>query len=248
MLQAYKALKIFTGKEWLFNHAVLVKDNLIQEIVSADNIPVGASIIDYGDNLLAPCFIDIQIYGANGSLLSVDPTVASLQKTFDYCKAGGAHYFQPTVATNSYDVFYKCIDAVRDYWEAGGGGVIGLHIEGPWINKAKKGAHIEEFIHAPTIDQAKSLLEYGKSVITMITLAPEICSHEVIELIKSYNIIVSAGHSNATFAQATEAFNNGITAATHLYNAMSPLQHRAPGMVGAIMQHSKVHCSLVADG
>lgn len=152
------------------------------------------------------------------------------------------------MATNTYEIFYKCIDAVKDYWSKGGKGVIGLHAEGPWINKAKKGAHIEEYIHAPTLHQAKSLLEYGKNVISMITLAPEVCSTEVIELIQLYGVIISAGHSNATFAEANDGFSKGIHTATHLYNAMSPLQHRAPGMAGAIMNHSNVMSSIVPDG
>jgi N-acetylglucosamine-6-phosphate deacetylase len=92
------------------------------------------------------------------------------------------------------------------------------------------------------------LLEYGKNVITMITIAPEVCSREVIDLIQSYGVIISAGHSNATFEEANEGFSKGISAATHLYNAMSPLQHRAPGMVGAVMNHSNIMSSIVPDG
>lgn len=248
MLLAYKAPKIFTGEEWLTRCAVVVKNGLVESIVNDENIPAGATVIPYTNGFLAPCFIDIQIYGAFESLLAVEPTAASLQKLYNYCKAGGAPYFQPTVATNSYDIFYKCIDAIKDYWQKDGKGVIGLHIEGPWISKAKKGAHIDEFIHSPTIKQAETLLEYGKGVITMITLAPEVCSTEVIELVQLYGVIISAGHSNASFEQANEAFSKGIEAATHLYNAMSPLQHRAPGLVGATMHHSTVRSSIVADG
>lgn len=248
MLYAHIADRIFTGEEWLANRAIIVENGIIQRVVPQEEVPPSAIISIYADGFIAPCFIDIQIYGAYGSLLAVDPTAASLKKLYDYCKAGGAPYFQPTVATNSYDVFYKCIDAIKAYRNIGGKGVIGLHIEGPWINKAKKGAHAEEFIHSPTTDEAKTLLEYGKGIISMITLAPEICSTEVIELIQSYDVIVSAGHSNATFDEANEGFSKGIDAATHLYNAMSPLQHRAPGIVGAVMQHEKVRSSIVADG
>jgi N-acetylglucosamine-6-phosphate deacetylase len=176
MIQAHLADKVFTGEEWILNHAIITEDDTIQEIVPKESIPSGANIINYTSGFLAPCFIDIQIYGAHGALLSVHPTTETLEKIFDYCKSGGASYFQPTVATNTYEVFYKCIDAVKDYWSNGGKGVIGLHVEGPWINKAKRGAHIEEYIHSPTIEQAKALLEYGKGVITMITIAPEVCS------------------------------------------------------------------------
>ncbi len=248
MIHAHSAEKIFTGEEWISNHAIIAENDTIQDIVPKESIPSGVNIISYPNSFLAPCFLDIQIYGAHGSLLSAYPTSETLEKMLDYCKSGGANYFQPTVATNTYEVFYKCIDAVKDFWDKGGKGVIGLHVEGPWINKAKRGAHIEKYIHSPTIKQARALLEYGKDVITMITIAPEVCSTEVIDLINSYGVIISAGHSNATFKEANAGFSKGIPAATHLYNAMSPLQHRAPGIVGAVMNHSNVLSSIVPDG
>lgn len=248
MISAYIADRIFTGEEWLLKSAVLVEDGIIQSVVSKEGIPANVVINDYKDNILAPCFMDLQIYGAYGLLFGVNTSAKHLHAIYRYCKAGGAAYFQPTVATNSYAAIYECVDAVRDYWSEGGKGVIGLHVEGPWINKEKRGAHVEEFIHSPTVEQAKELLEYGKGVITMITLAPEVCSPEVINLITSYGVIVSAGHSNATSPQAINFFNAGINVATHLFNAMSPLQHRAPGLVGAIMDHSSVRASIVADG
>ena len=248
MIHAYEATRIFTGEEWLLNHCILAKNGIVQDIVPVEEIPSEAILTSYISGFLAPAFIDIQIYGAKGSLLAVDPSAGSLQKMYEYCKAGGAPSFQPTVATNSYDIFYKCIDAVKDYRHKGGKGVIGLHIEGPWINKSKKGAHINEFIHSPTLEQARALLEYGKGIVTMITLAPEVCSTDVIDLIQSYGVIISAGHSNATFEEANAGFAKGINVATHLYNAMSPLQHRAPGIVGAVMHHDLVMSSIVADG
>jgi len=247
-LIAYIADKIFTGENWLTDQVVLAENGMIVSIIPESDIPSKATIKKYKNSFLAPAFIDLQIYGAYGNLLAVKPSTETLDKIYNYCKAGGANHYLPTVATNTYEVFYNCIDAVKKYWKQGKKGVLGLHIEGPWISKAKRGAHIEEFIHSPTLQQAKELLEYGKGVIKMITLAPEVCSDEVVELIKSYGVIVSAGHSNATFEQATKAFDKGISAATHLYNAMSPLQHREPGMVGAVMQHDKVMCSIIPDG
>lgn len=242
--QVYTAEKIFTGSEWLVDKAVLVADGKITDIV--DNSGAYASAPMYP--ILAPAFIDIQIYGAYGRLLSVYPEAASLDLLRDYCEAGGASHFQPTVATNSYEVFYQCVDAVRAYWNKGGKGCLGLHVEGPWIHPSKKGAHLESFIHSPSVEEARALLEYGKGVITMITLAPEVCSREVIELIRSYGVVISAGHTNATYTEATRAFDEGITTATHLYNAMSAFQHRAPGMVGAIFDHQTAMCSIVPDG
>lgn len=243
--QVYKAGKLFTGTEWLEDQAVLVADGKITELLPAKEVSL-TPVATY--EVIAPAFMDIQIYGAYGKLLSVYPEVDSLHKLYKYCSEGGASHFQPTVATNRYDVFYRAIDAVKAYWKEGGKGCIGLHVEGPWINKIKKGAHLEAFIHSPSLAEAKKLLEYGKDVITMITLAPEVCSKEVINLIRSYGVVISAGHSNATYDEAMEAFDSGIHAATHFYNAMSPLQHRAPGMVGAIFNHPKVMTSIVPDG
>ncbi len=123
-----------------------------------------------------------------------------------------------------------------------------MHIEGPWIHSSKRGAHIESLIHSPKKEEVLQLLEYGKGVIKMITLAPEVCDSAIIHLIKSYGIVISAGHSNATYEQAINSFNNGITTVTHLYNAMSGLQHREPGMVGAAFNHREVMASIIPDG
>lgn len=239
--QLYTAERIFTGSEWLTGKAIVVIDGIVTSIEDA---PAGAA----GEGILAPAFIDIQIYGAYGKLFSVYPEPSSLHLLRNYCVEGGATHFQPTVATNATEVFFRCIDAVRAYWAEGGEGCIGLHVEGPWIHPSKKGAHIESFIHSPSVQEVRELLEYGKGVITMITLAPEVCSREVIELIRSYGVVISAGHSNATYEEATKAFDEGITTATHLYNAMSALQHRAPGMVGAVLDHASARSSIVPDG
>src|SRR3954463_1381987 len=166
MLHAHEAISIFNGEDWLINSAVLEENGTIKGIVSNNDIPSSAIVTTYTSGFLAPAFIDLQIYGAYGSLLAVDPTPASLKKLCEYCKSGGAPYFQPTVATNSYDVFFQCIDAVREYRNSGGKGVIGLHIEGPWISKVKKGAHVEQFIHSPSFEQAHLLLEQGKGTIS----------------------------------------------------------------------------------
>jgi N-acetylglucosamine-6-phosphate deacetylase len=198
--------------------------------------------------MLVPAFIDLQIYGAGEKLFAVYPEKDSLLRLKKYCNDGGAAWCMPTAASNTYDVFYKCIDAIKDYWQQGEEGILGLHIEGPWINPVKRGAHIESLIHSPSLKQAKQLFEYGKGVIKIITLAPEVCSKEVIALARSYNIIISAGHSNAAYAEAKDAFSNGITTVTHLYNAMSPLQHRAPGLVGAAMDDEKIMASIIPDG
>lgn len=244
---ALAAGKVFDGDTWVFEKVVLVSEGKIEALVPASEIPSQYTIKKFA-GFLAPAFIDVQIYGAFKKLLAVYPEPESLRLLNEYCTAGGAPVHLPTVATNAVGVFKKCIDAVRQYWAEGGQGVHGLHLEGPWINSEKRGAHIPAFIHAPGLDEVQELLEYGSGVIKMITLAPEVCSQDVIRFIQQQNIIISAGHSNATYEQATQAFNNGIPTATHLYNAMSPLQHRAPGLVGALFNHPEARCSIIPDG
>ncbi|HYM94658.1 MAG TPA: N-acetylglucosamine-6-phosphate deacetylase, partial [Chitinophagaceae bacterium] len=244
----YLSDRIFTGDGWLNDHAVVIENGVIDSVISPSSLSRGKNIEHFPGCILVPAFIDLQIYGAYGKLLAVYPEADSLFKLKEYCYKGGAAFFLPTVATNTREVFYKCIDAVRDYWSKGGDGVLGLHIEGPWISNKKRGAHVETLIHSPSIKEAEELLNYGADVVKMITLAPEVCSKEIIELILSRNIIISAGHSNATYAEAIHGFENGITAVTHLYNAMSPLQHREPGLVGAIFNHNSVMASIIPDG
>jgi len=244
----YTADHIFTGENWLHNHAVIVEGNSIKEVIPVSSLSSSHRVEQFDGCFIAPAFIDLQIYGAYGKLLAVYPEADSLYKLNEYCEKGGAAFCLPTVATNTKEVFYKCIDAVKNYWDNDGERILGLHLEGPWINPTKRGAHIESLIHSPTIKEAEELLNYGKGVIRMITLAPEVCSKEVIELILSHNIVISAGHSNATYSEAKAGFANGIKAVTHLYNAMSPMLHRQPGLVGAAMDDSKIMASIIPDG
>ena len=247
MKKIYTADEVFTGVERLPNHAVVVQDNIIENVLPVISLPKNSKI-DSHSFLLAPSFIDIQIYGANKKLFAVFPSTQALEDMYKHCLGGGTHFFQPTVATNTLEVVYKCITAVNDYYKAGGKGVAGLHLEGPWINKLKRGAHVEELIHSPDIKEVADLLEYGKGIIKMITLAPEVCSSEVIDLIQSSGIIISAGHSNATFTETMQSFDNGIHTVTHLFNGMSAFHHRAPGLPAAVMQHPTVMASIIADG
>jgi N-acetylglucosamine-6-phosphate deacetylase len=126
--------------------------------------------------------------------------------------------------------------------------LLGIHLEGPWISQAKRGAHIERFIKKPSREEVLKLIEKGKGIIRIITLAPEQVDDEIIQLLLDNGILVSAGHSNATYAQASHAFRMGVPAATHLFNAMSPLQGREPGMVGAIYDDPRVMSSIICDG
>jgi len=246
--KAYIPKIIFTGEQWLHEHAAIVSDGMISGILPIAELPANVEPAYFNDHILAPAFIDLQIYGAYEKLFSVYPDTYSLELLNSYSNDGGAAFCMPTVASNEPEVLYRCIDAIRLYWQQGGQGILGLHAEGPWINKSKRGAHIESVIHPPSLKEVEGLLNYGKDVLKIITLAPEVCSKEVISLIHSSGIKIFVGHSDASYEVATKSFDNGISAVTHLYNAMSPLQHRSPGLVGATLDHPGVMASIIADG
>ena len=245
---AYSASRIFNGDHWLSDHAIVVSEKDIVDLIKITDVQGTGTIKSFDGCIIAPAFIDLQIYGASGRLLALYPDKETVKQIVDYSNKGGAAHCLPAVATNTKDVFYRSIDAIKDYWNSGGEGALGLHIEGPWINPEKRGAHIKSLIHSPTKKEVEDLLQYGKGVIKMITLAPEVCSKEIIDLILSENIIISAGHSNASYQEAMNSFENGIRSVTHLYNAMSGFHHREPGLMGAAMDHGSVMASIIPDG
>lgn len=246
MKTAFHNGRIFTGDEFLDKRFVEVEDTSILQVGSgpahADNL------IDLEGGYLVPAFIDIQIYGGNGQLFGEHPSLEALKATRDYSLRGGAAHILPTVATNSPEVMHLAIEAVREYWRQGLPGIIGLHLEGPYISRIRRGAHIPEFIVHPSLNDCEQLMEKGRGIIRLMTLAPEVCSDEVISFLQQAGVIISAGHTDATFEQATAAFNKGIHLATHLFNVMSPMQHRSPGTAGAILHSPQVYASIIADG
>ena len=247
-MKAFYNGPVFDGSVIRNQLAVLTEGNRIIDLVSEKDIPASADRIDLKQRTLAPSFIDIQIYGGNGKMFSQDLSVESLQATYEYCVGGGATQFMITIATNAIEVFLKGIEVIKDYWNQGGRGLLGLHMEGPYLNPIKRGAHVERFIKKPTLEEVNMLLEQGKGVIKIMTLAPEQCDDSIVQLLIKNGIVVSAGHSNATYDEATRAFDKGIPVATHLFNAMSPLQHRGPGLPGAIFNHPTAMSSIVPDG
>lgn len=244
---AYRNGNIFTGHTTEIKKALLVNGDKIVDLVDENDIPSQYKKEDLQGNTLAPSLIDLQIYGGNGKMFSHETTPEAIQSTYEYCLAGGCGHFMITMATNSIGKFAEGIEQVKNYWNNGGKGLLGLHLEGPYLNAAKKGAHIEKYIKQATVEEVSFLLDKGKDVVKMMTIAPECCDETIVDLLQSRGVLVSAGHTNATYTEAMKGFEK-IPVATHLYNAMSPLQHRAPGMVGAIFDHPRAMSSVVCDG
>lgn len=239
--------EIFTGETFLRDYAVVIENGRIAALLPKGALPPDTRTQRFQDLLLAPAFIDMQIYGGNGKMFSLFPSVESLTGTYEYAAAGGATHFMATVATNSPAIMEGAMKAVRAYWDQGLPGLLGLHLEGPYLNSAKKGAHLTRYLRTPTLDEVQDLVARAKGTLKMMTLAPECCDPDIIRYLMDAGVLVSAGHSDATYEEGMAGFRIGIPTATHLYNAMSPLGHRSPGLVGAVFD-STAYSSIIADG
>ncbi|MCQ8231769.1 N-acetylglucosamine-6-phosphate deacetylase [Pectobacterium carotovorum] len=242
--------RIFTGHQILDNHAVVIADGLIERICPLAELPAGIEQHDLGGAFLSPGFIDLQLNGCGGVQFndSLDTiSVKTLEIMQQANERSGCTSFLPTLITSS-DAFMKhSISVMRDWLAQNQYQALGLHLEGPWLNVLKKGTHDPAFIRKPT-QELVDFLCANADAITKITLAPEEVEPSVIRQLTAAGIIVSAGHSNATWEQAKQGFSAGIRFATHLFNAMPYLTGREPGLVGAIYDATEVYCGIIADG
>lgn len=207
----------------------------------------GAEVIDLDGRLLLPGFIDTQVNGGGGVLFNRKPTVETIAEIGRVHRRFGTTGFLPTLVSDDLDVVADAIGATREAIAAGVPGVLGLHIEGPFLNEARRGVHDASKIR-DLDDDAFRLLTTPTGGRTLITLAPEKTTPQMIRALTEAGTIVSAGHSNATYAQVREALNNGLTGFTHLFNAMSQLTVREPGVVGAALDDDESWCSIIVDG
>jgi N-acetylglucosamine-6-phosphate deacetylase len=233
---------ITTGK------AVLIEGDQILDIVADTEIPNDAKRIDLNKNYLAPGLIDLQIYGAGKPLFfGGDPSAEALAQMEHALLAEGCTGFLATIATNTDDIVQRGIEAALQYWDRKIGNFLGLHLEGPYLNPKRCGAHPPALIKKATIDQVKTWVEKANGLIKMITLAPELQDAAVLDYLNQQGIILSSGHSNATYTEGKCFLNSQVQAVTHLYNAMPPMHHREPGYIPAIFEE-RPYTSIVADG
>lgn len=227
--------------------AVLVRDGRIDAIVGENVIPSNHESIDLGGSLLAPGFIDTQVNGGGGVLFNDDPSVATIEQIGRAHRRFGTTGFLPTLISDDLDVVVRAIAAVRDAIVQGVPGVLGIHIEGPYLNAERRGVHDATKLRWLEEDALDMLTEThgGK---TIVTLAPERTTPDIIRKLSRSGVIVSAGHTNATFEQLQVALTHGVSGFTHLFNAMSQLTGREPGAVGAALAHNDSWCGIIVDG
>ena len=248
MLQAIVNGCIFDGESVREHKAVLIEGEHIVAVVDPEQVPadIGASY-DLEGGTLIPGFIDLQVNGGGGVLFTAAPTVDSLRTIGAAHRQYGTTGFLPTLITTRFDVMREAVSAVAEAIAIGTPGVLGLHLEGPFLSPQRKGVHdAEKFCQ---LDQngfdILTSLQVGS---TVVTLAPELTSPQMISRLVEEGVIVCGGHSGATYAQTRDALAQGLNGFTHLYNAMTPLQSREPGMVGAALEDDDSWFGIIADG
>jgi N-acetylglucosamine-6-phosphate deacetylase len=252
MMQALVNGRIFGAQGVLTNHALLFADGRIIDIVREDDARVRAAaaqrqLHDLQAALLLPGFIDLQVNGGGGVLFNDEPTVAGIRAIGEAHRRHGTTGFLPTLISDDLSVVAQAIAAVREAIAAGVPGVMGIHIEGPYLSQLRKGVHNPALIRRPDADIV-ALLSGLDNGTTLVTLAPEITTPEALRQLHARGVVLSAGHSNATYADISTALKNGLTGFTHLFNAMSQLTGREPGVVGAALHDADSYCGIIVDG
>jgi len=239
---------IYTGENVLYDRAIVVDGPRIESLPEIDKVPKNLDVYDLKGDSIAPGFIDIQANGGGGKLFTDEPTGDCVFAMHEAHKHFGTTNFLPTLISTSYEKMIQAIDTIKSLMTDGKFGVLGLHLEGPYINEGKGGAHDKRHIRRISNEEIDSLLKRGKDTIKIFTIAPEVVEESYIKRMKDHGIIVAIGHTNATYEQAVQSFRSGVSLVTHLFNAMSQLTSREPGVVGAALNHDETYAGIIVDG
>ncbi|MGY8561967.1 N-acetylglucosamine-6-phosphate deacetylase [Paracidovorax citrulli] len=249
MKSVLRNARILTADGFRDDLALVIEDGRITALVSdaAPQLGSAAEQVDLGGGWLLPGFIDAQVNGGGGVLFNNTPDVESLRTLAAAHRRFGTTALLPTLISDDAQVMRKAIDATRAAIEQGVPGVIGIHLEGPYIAPARKGTHDANKFRVPDADEIAMAASLDNGV-TLLTLAPERVPLESIRALVERGVIVAAGHTAATYEEARAGLNAGIRGFTHLYNAMSPLTGREPGAVGAALEDRDSWIGIIADG
>ena len=247
MAFALTGARIFDGDSIHSEMAVVLDGARIIEVVAVENLAKGVERRALNGGLLVPGFIDVQVNGGGGALLNDNPTVNTVRRIAESHRKFGTTGMLPTVITDAPEILSKAIAAVKAARAENVPGVLGIHIEGPFLDKERKGAHEARFIREMTEADVAQIANADCGSI-MLTLAPNRVAPNLITSLAGKGVLVSLGHSEANVADVTIALASGARAFTHLFNAMSQLNGREPGMVGAALSDPNSFCGLIADG
>ena len=247
MQTALTGARVLTTRGWRDDVAVLVADGRINGLVATQAIPASTQAHDLSGQTLLPGFIDCQVNGGGGVLLNDRPNVQGIRTIGAAHRRFGTTGFLPTLISDSIDKMRAAVAAVDAAIVEGAPGVLGIHLEGPFLSRERRGVHDARFLHAPDAGDLRAAQALTRGV-TLLTLAPECVTPDAIRGLADNGVIVAAGHSNADYATVRAALDAGARGFTHLFNAMSPLTSRAPGMVGAALDDPDSWCGVIVDG
>ncbi|MCJ9671952.1 MULTISPECIES: N-acetylglucosamine-6-phosphate deacetylase [unclassified Neorhizobium] len=247
--KAITGARIFDGTFWHEDAALVFANGRIEAIDSTAKLPEGIEKIDAGGGLIVPGFIDLQVNGGGGVLLNEEPTVAGLRQICAAHAKFGTTSLLPTLITDTYEITSRAVEAGKQAKAEGIPGFLGLHLEGPHLSIARKGAHDPNLIR-PMEEKDIELMLSCKGVFDamMITIAPENVTVEQAARLAQAGFMVSLGHTDTTYESARAYAEAGVRTVTHLFNAMSPLGHRQPGVVGAALDIGSLYVGIIADG
>ncbi len=239
--------RVLTNDGWRSDVAVIVEEGRVRALRDSGEVSGGFTRHDLTGRMLLPGFIDCQVNGGGGVLLNDDPCVATLRTIGEAHRQFGTTCFLPTLISDSADKMVAAVEAVNAALAAKVPGVLGIHFEGPFISAERRGAHDPRYPRAPGADE----VDIVKGIVggtTMVTLAPERVPADMLRGLVDAGVVVAIGHSNADYQTAQRAVDAGARGYTHVYNAMSPLTSRAPGVVGAALDGTGTWCGVIVDG
>jgi N-acetylglucosamine-6-phosphate deacetylase len=239
--------RIFDGERFHDDRALVIADGRIETIAAGNDLPEGERI-QLNGGVLSAGFIDAQVNGGGGRMLNDEPSASSMYMIADGHRPYGTTALLPTLITDTADATLKALEAAKEAVKANRG-VAGLHLEGPHLAPARKGAHLAELMRPVEEKDVRTLVAAKQSVGTlMVTMAAEQVTSKQVRELSEAGIVVSIGHSDCSSEAAESRFDAGARGVTHLFNAMSQMGHRAPGLVGAAIDHPSVWCGIIADG
>lgn len=258
MKTIFTASRLYTPLEEIANPVLVVEDGVITEVSSraANEIPNGASLVDFGDAVIAPGFVDIHMHGGFGLdvMLASRDEVPRLHK---FLAAHGVTGYFPTTVAAPLDQTCAALERMADSIEAAQSATsdgaqalpLGIHLEGPFLSHKRRGAHVPENLALPTPEIFERLWQASRGQVRMMTIAPEIPgAMETIAAAAQKNVCVSIGHSDAELSTAQDAVKAGARHATHTFNAMRPLDHRDPGIIAEVLTDNRITADIIVDG
>lgn len=238
--------RVLLGEDFVDGMTVRIEDGRIAA-VATDLRDATAHVHDLAGAWLMPGFIDCQVNGGGGVLFNGTPTVDGIRRIGEAHRRFGTTGFLPTLISDGVDTMREAIAAVDDAIAQGVPGVLGVHLEGPYLAPARHGTHDAAQFRVPSAEEI-ALATSLRAGTTLITLAPERMPRDVLQALRDGGALLAAGHTAATYEQARAALDAGVRGFTHLYNAMTPLQGREPGAVGAALEDRDSWCGIIVDG